>query len=72
MKLSKKQEKAIDTAVDVLGIVLSSGLDSDEDGSISEAVEELVVMKYKSLLTKEKEKRRREFIKCILRNGGKE
>ena len=36
MNLSKKQEKAIDIARRVMSAALSSGIDSDEDGSISE------------------------------------
>lgn len=34
MNLSKKQEKAIDIACRVMSAALSSGIDSDEDGSI--------------------------------------
>ena len=40
MNLSKKQEKAIDIACRVM-------IDSDEDGSISEAIEELSLLKNK-------------------------
>ena len=69
MKLNKKQEKAIDTVVDVLNVVLSSGLDNDEDGSIEEAIEELSKMRDKSLLTKAKEKVRKEHLKELLENS---
>lgn len=47
MNLSKKQEKAIDIACRVMSAALSSGIDSDEDGSISEAIEELSLLKNK-------------------------
>lgn len=69
MKLSKKQEKAIDTVIDVLNVVLSSGLDSDEDGSIDEAIEELRKMRDRSLLTKAKEKARKEYYDNLLENS---
>lgn len=69
MKLSKKQEKAIDTVIDVLNVVLSSGLDSDEDGSIDEAIEELRKMRDRSLLTKEKEKVKKEYYDNLLENS---
>ena len=69
MKLSKKQEKAIDTVIDVLNVVLSSGLDSDEDGSIDEAIEELRKMRDRSLLTKAKEKVRKEYYDNLLENS---
>ena len=45
MNLSKKQEKAIDIACRVMSAALSSGIDSDEDGSIS--IEELSLLKNK-------------------------
>lgn len=66
MKLSKKQEKAIDTVVDVLNVVLSSGLDNDEDGLIEEAIEELSKMREKSLLAKSKEKYRKKCLNNLL------
>lgn len=44
MNLSKKSEKAIDIAGRIMSAVLSSGIDSDEDGSISEAIEELSLL----------------------------
>lgn len=69
MKLSKKQEKAIDTVIDVLNVILSSGLDSDEDGSIDEAIEELRKMRDRSLLTKVKEKARKEYYDNLLENS---
>lgn len=69
MKLSKKQEKAIDTVIDVLNVILSSGLDSDEDGSIDEAIEELRKMRDRSLLTKAKEKARKEYYDNLLENS---
>ena len=47
MNLSKKLEKAIDIAGRIMSAVLSSGIDSDEDGSISEAIEELSLLKNK-------------------------
>lgn len=49
MNLSKKSEKAIDIAGRIMSAVLSSGIDSDEDGSISEAIEELSLLKNKCL-----------------------
>ena len=69
MKLSIKQEKAIDTVVDVLNVILSSGLDNDEDGSIAEAIEELSKMRDKSLLTKAKERARKEYLTNLLENS---
>ena len=47
MNLSKKLDKAIDMAGRIMSAVLSSGIDSDEDGSISEAIEELSLLKNK-------------------------
>ena len=47
MNLSKKLEKAIDIAGRIMSAVLSSGIDSDEDGSISEAIEELSLLENK-------------------------
>lgn len=47
MNLSKKLEKAIDIAGRIMSAVLSFGIDSDEDGSISEAIEELSLLKNK-------------------------
>lgn len=61
MRLNKKQEKAIDTAYDVMHTVLSSGIDRDEDGAISEAMDELLLMKIKSLKAKENEKIRKHW-----------
>lgn len=52
MNLSKKQEKAIDIACRVMSAALSSGIDSDEDGSISEAIEELSLLKNKCFKSK--------------------
>ena len=62
MKLNKKQEKAIRTATDALNLVLTSGLCSDEDGSIKESIEELVKMREKSLYQKAKEKARQKYL----------
>ncbi len=62
MKLNKKQEKAIRTATDALNFVLTSGLCSDEDGSIKESIEELVKMREKSLYQKAKEKARQKYL----------
>lgn len=42
--LNEKQKKAILTAIDVMGVVLSSGLDSGEDGEIDSAIIELQKM----------------------------
>ena len=53
MNLSKKQEKAIDIACRVMSAALSSGIDNDEDLSISEAIEELLILKDKYSKTKE-------------------
>lgn len=39
--------KSIDIACRVMSAALSSGIDSDEDGSISEAIEELSLLKNK-------------------------
>lgn len=47
MNLNKKSEKAIDIAGRIMSAVLSSGIDSDEDGPISEAIEELSLLKNK-------------------------
>ena len=69
MKISKKQEKAIDTVVDVLNVILSSGLDSDEDGSIEEAIEVLSKMRDKSILTKAKEKAKKDYYDNLLENS---
>lgn len=69
MKLSKKQEKAIDTVLDALGVVLNSGLDSDEDGSIGDAIDELSKMRYKSIVTKEREKAKKQHLKNILEDS---
>ena len=66
MKLSKKQEKAINTVLDILDVVLSSGLDIDEDGSIGEAIDELAKMRDRSLMAKAKEKAKKEYWKNIL------
>lgn len=54
LKLSKKQEKAIDIACDIMSTVLSSGFDNDEDGSIGEAIDILFDMRIKSMREKEK------------------
>ena len=56
MKLNKKQEKAIRTATDALNFVLTSGLCSDEDGSIKESIEELVKLREKAFIKKRKKK----------------
>lgn len=56
MKLSKKQEIAIYIALDILNVVLSSGLDRDEDGLIGEAIDELTKMRDRSIISKSKEK----------------
>ena len=53
MNLNKKQEKAIDIACRVMSAALSSGIDNDEDGSISEAIEELLILKDKYSKAKE-------------------
>lgn len=60
MRLSKKQEKAIDIILNVSSVVLSSGLDDDKDGSIGEAIDELVKMRDKSLIAKAKEKAKKD------------
>lgn len=49
MRLSRKQEKAISVACDTMSTILSSGLDSDEDESITEAINVLLDMKLKSI-----------------------
>lgn len=54
MKLSKKQEKAIDIACDIMSNALSFGFDSDEDGSIAEAIDILFDMRIKSVREREK------------------
>ena len=57
MKLSKKQENAIETAINVMSATISSGLDNDEDRAIGDAIEELVKMKDSSLAAKAKTKK---------------
>lgn len=69
MKLSKKQEKAIETALYVLGVALSNGLNKDEEDLFSEAVDELAKMKDKSLLNKAKEKAKKERLAELLDNS---
>ena len=56
MRLSRKQEKAISVACDTMSTILSSGLDSDEDGSITEAINVLLDMKLKSIRERERER----------------
>lgn len=53
MRLNIKQEKAIGTAIGILETVLSSGIDPDEDGSIGEAIDELMNMRDKSIVSKD-------------------
>ncbi len=45
LRLNKKQKRAIDIACDAMNAILNYGLDSDEDGSIAEAIEILIEMK---------------------------
>lgn len=66
MKLNKKQEKAIETALYVLEVALSNGLCEDEEKLFSEAVDELAKMKDKSLLTKSKERAKKERLAELL------
>ena len=69
MKLSKRQENAIDTVINVLNVALGSVLDSDEDGLIGEAIEVLRSMRDGSLATKVKEKTKKDYWKNILENS---
>lgn len=70
MKLNKKQEKAIRTATDALNFVLTSGLCSDEDGSIKESIEELVKLREKKPLSKSERKSQTKIFDEIARNIG--
>ena len=54
MRLSKKQERAIDIACDIMSVALSSGLDSDDDGSIVEAIDILSNMRIQSIKERNK------------------
>lgn len=60
MKLSKKQEKAISIAIDVIDTILGNGIDSEE---LDFAINILIEMKDKSIATKAYEKRKKEYLK---------
>lgn len=58
MRMNKKQEEAVDIAIQVMEAVLDNGIDSGEDGRLDFAINELIEMKNKNIFTKLKEKRR--------------
>lgn len=59
MRLSKKQEKAISIAVEVMGTLLGNGEDSGENGELDFAIDELLKMKNNSMEYKRKQNVRR-------------
>lgn len=59
MRLSKKQEKAISIAVEVMGTLLENGEDSGENGELDFAIDELLKMKDNSMEYKRKQNARR-------------
>lgn len=69
MRLSKKQEKAIETALYVLSTALGNGLSKEEEKEFGEAVTELTKMINKSMLTKAKTKAKKEYLKKLLENS---
>lgn len=58
LKLNKKQENALDIAINVMETVLSNG---QEDEEISFAIEELINLRNGSIKQKNKEKEQRKY-----------
>ena len=58
MKLNKKQEKAVNIAIDVMGAILEHG-QNDAEGQIDFAIKELLSMRNKNNEAKAREIQRR-------------
>ena len=69
MKMNKKQEKAVSIAIQVMEAVLDKGIDSGEDGRLDFAINELIAMKDKSIVTKAKEKAKKKYLDNLLKNS---
>lgn len=69
MKLSKRQEQAINTAIEVMCSVLDNGIDSGESGELDFAIDVLIEMRDRSNNQKAREKSRREHLKRLLENS---
>lgn len=69
MKMNKKQEEAVSIAIQVMEAVLDKGIDSGEDGRIDFAINELISMRDKSILTKAKEKAKKKYWNDMLKNS---
>ena len=60
--MNKKQEEAVSIAIQVMEAVLDKGIDSGEDGRLDFAINELIAMRDKSIITKAKEKAKRKIL----------
>lgn len=68
LKLSKRQEKAIGTALDILYVILNNESKAGERKLVEEAIDELIKMRDESLNAKAREKSNKEYFKKIFDN----
>lgn len=65
MRLSKKKEKALSLAIDVMSAHLSNGRHAD-DKEFEEAVNELIDLKNRSVASRVKAKKKKEYLEKLL------
>lgn len=69
MRMNKKQEEAVNIAIQVIEAVLDKGIDSGEDGRLDFAINELIAMRDKSIVSKAKEKAKKKYLDNLLKNS---